>query len=216
MKLKPLALQIGIILFIMASSFLVKVYLNASSHLETANKFLAEKNYADASTHFQRSLDWFFPGLDLKEQAAEGLWNIAQHYESQNDLQQALDTYRLLRGGFYGARSFYTPGKDWIQRCNLKIAELMTRQPPTSPAEELKSFEQRQTEMLEVLTKEKSPYPEWALLTEVGFFGWVTCSFLFIFRAMTPVGKIIRRPAIGYSIAFLIFYALWIWGMSNT
>ena len=216
MKLKPLILQIGIILFIMASSFLVKVYLNASSHLETANKFLAEENYADASIHFQRSLDWFFPGLDLKEQAAEGLWNIARHFESKNDLQHALDTYRLLRGGFYGARSFYTPGKDWIQKCNLKIAELMARQPPTSPAEELKSFEQRQTEMLEVLTQEKSPYPKWALLAEVGFFGWVACSFLFIFRAMTSTGKIISRPAIGYSTAFLIFYALWIWGMSNT
>ena len=216
MKAKQTALTVLTVGLILLSSLVAKVYFNARSELNLAEDHLSQNRFQQASTHFQRSLHWFFPGLDFKEDAAKGLWRIAEQYENAGDLQNAVDTYRLLRGSFYGARSFYTPGRHWIDRCNLKIAELMARQPPPSATDAQKSFAERKREYLSLLTAEKSPHANWALTAELGFSGWVACCVLFIFRGLSKSGELQSRPALIWGTGFLIFYGLWILGMSNT
>jgi hypothetical protein len=112
-------------------------------------------------------------------------------------------------------RSFYTPGQEWITRCNDRIATLMAAKPATLEAERSKSFEQRKTEIIQVLSRERSPVTSWSVITEIGFFGWVACGFLFIIRAITRTGSFKKRPALVWGGGFVLCYGLWVLGMFN-
>lgn len=181
-----------------------------------------EWNYAEALAatqperaleHYERVIHWHVPFLSLSDDAAGKMWDYALNYEKQGNTEKALSTYRVLRGAFYAARSLYTPGKNWIVRCNEKIAGLMAAKPGYSETERNKSFDERKTEYLKLLSREKSPHPEWALLTEIGFWGWVACAFIFIFRGFTATGAFQARPALRWAGGWLVCYGLWVWGL---
>lgn len=213
--LKRPSLTLLACMLIVAASGLIKIYINAADELEKADALFAQKDYARSAIHYERSIRWHVPGSGLQDRAAEGLWKVATSHETAGDNERALSAYRLLRSAFYSTRSFYTPGPTWIDRCNEKIAGLMALNPPYSEADKAKSFEQRKVEAMAVLTKEKAPYTGWAVWVTVGFFGWVACVLLFIFRAMNKSGDIERRQALYWSGGFILFYCLWIVAMSN-
>lgn len=216
MKLKipiPLILILGLFLIL---STVGKIYFNAKNELKLADESVSKDNLEDAMTHYARSIQWFIPGLNLQERAAEGLWEVALKHEGQNDSDKALAAYRLLRGSFYSVRSFYTPGKTWILRCNEKIAVLMAKQPATSESEKTNTFEERLAANLKLLKDEKPPRPLWAMLAICGFFGWIGSAVLFIMNAMTKSGGIRKRPALMWGFSFLLSYGLWMLGLFNT
>ncbi|MBC8284728.1 MAG: hypothetical protein H8E32_13010 [Nitrospinae bacterium] len=173
---------------------------------------MSHKNDAEAITHFERAIQWYIPGSATATLAAENLWEIALQYESKNLTEEALKTCRLLRGAFFSTRSFWTPGKKWINRCNEKIAHWMASKPGSTNLNSL-SFENHKVKILEKLQADRPPSTLGGLLTEIGFFGWVTCAVLFLFKAVTPTAGLNPRPTIIYSTAFLIFYGIWILGM---
>ncbi|NIQ02694.1 MAG: hypothetical protein GWM98_22000 [Nitrospinaceae bacterium] len=189
-----------------------KIAWNAYDEWDRAES-LAASQPAQALEHYERVIHWHVPFLPLSHRAAERMWAQAERYEAAGDPENAINTYRVLRGAFYAARSFYTPGKEWIARCNEKIAGLMASRPAYSQEEQGKSVEQRKAEYLALLSEEKPPYPAWALLTEVGFFGWVACAFLFILQGFNPAGGFQTRLALRWAAGWGMFYGLWIWGL---
>lgn len=205
----PLIL-VGMVVVLLSTGF--KVIWNAYDEWNHAEALAATKPDR-ALEHYERVIHWHVPFLSLSDNAAEKMWDYALNYEKQGNVEKALNTYRVLRGAFYAARSLYTPGKDWIRRCNEKIAGLMASKPAYSATEQQKSHDQRKAEYLELLSREKSPHPEWALLTEIGFWGWVTCAFVFIFRGFTATGAFQARPALRWAGGWLVCYGLWIWGL---
>lgn len=174
---------------------------------------LAATQPEKALDHYERVIHWHVPFLSLSDDAAEKMWAYALNYEKQGNIEKALNTYRILRGAFYAARSFYTPGKDWILRCNEKIADLMASKTAYSKAEQKKSYEERKEEYLKLLSREKPPHPEWALLTEASFVGWVFCAFTFIFKGFTATGAFQNRSAMRWAGGWLVCYGVWVWGL---
>jgi hypothetical protein len=77
------------------------------------------------------------------------------------------------------------------------------------------SFESRKSRFLKKLQADRPPSTLESILTEVGFLGWVTCTALFLLKAITPTAGLKPRPAIIYSNAFLSLYAIWTLGMFN-
>lgn len=205
----PLVL-VGMVVILLSTGF--KVVWNAYDEWNHAEA-LAETKPEQALDHYERVIHWHVPFLSLSDDAAEKMWAYALNYEKLGNIEKALNTYRVLRGAFYAARSLYTPGKDWILRCNEKIAGLMASKPAYSEAEQKKSYDERKAEYLKLLSREKPPHPEWALLTEIGFFGWVLCAFLFIFKGFTATGVFQTRPALRWASGWLVCYSVWIWGM---
>ncbi len=190
----------------------LKIVWNAYDEWNRAEA-LAAADPPRAMEHYERVIHWHVPFLSLSGKAAEKMWDYAADREQQGDIEQALNTLRILRGAFYAARSFYTPGHDWIVRCNEKIAALMASKPAYSPADRNKSYDERKAEILEMLSRERSPHAGWAVLTEIGFWGWVACAFLFIFKGFTPKGAFQSRPAVRWASGWLVCYGLWIWGL---
>ncbi|MFT4578671.1 MAG: hypothetical protein ACI8PD_001546 [Nitrospinales bacterium] len=190
----------------------LKIYLNGNEEFSIAEELFSKNNYTEATTHYERAIQWHLPGSSTPALAAEKLWRISLLYESKNLTDEALKTCRLLRGAFYSTRSLFTPGKKWINLCNEKIAHWMASKPDLTNKTPL-SFENRKNKFLKNLQADRPPSTFGSILTEVGFFGWVACAALFLLKAITPTAGLKPRPAIIYSAAFLIFYVIWILGM---
>jgi hypothetical protein len=193
---------------------ILKIYLNGNKEFSTAEELFIKNNYTQAIVHYERAIQWHIPGSSTPALAAEKLWRIGLFYESKNLTDEALKTYRLLRGAFYSTRSFFTPGKKWINLCNEKIAHWMASKPDITNKTPL-SFENRKNRFLKNLQADRPPSTFWGILTEVGFFGWVACAALFLIKAITPTAGLKPKPAIIYSTAFLLFYTIWVLGMFN-
>ncbi|MEA5112686.1 MAG: hypothetical protein VB050_01555 [Geobacteraceae bacterium] len=56
----------------------------------------------------------------------------------------------------------------------------------------------------------------WALLCEIGFWGWIGSAAGFILRCFPARNLMKSGSALGWGGSFLAFYALWIIGMINT
>lgn len=206
---------IALALLLLALGTVGKVYLNATAELKQGEEAFAQKDYSLAVTHYERSIQWFLPITDIQDKAADGLWKTASHFDRVGETQNAIDAYRLLRSAFYSTRSFYTPGRNWIDRCNEKIADLSARLSSSALGDKNQTYEERKSNALSVLNKPKPPNTAWAFLGVSGFWGWISCAVLFILRGMTKSGSLRPRPAVFWGTGFIIFYSLWVLGLSN-
>lgn len=202
-------------ILIIALSSVVKVYLSAQNEFNAGEQFLSQAKPGRAIDHYVRAIKWHLPGLGTADKAATRVFEMAEHYESKRFNERALEIYRTLRGAFYSTRSFFTPGEKWIARCNEKIATLMAQAPATAPAIASKSFEERRLENLRLLERDRSPNVAWSLVSEAGFIGWVGCLVGLIVQGFTPKGQFRRRPAVLWTLAFVMFFAMWGFGLTG-
>lgn len=199
----------SVVLFLVIAA---KVYFSSRGEFRLAEGALSNGEYREAITHYERAILWYLPIGGFVDASAQGLWDIGVMFEEE-DKKLSLETYRTLRSSFYATRSFYTPGEQWIDRTNKKIALLMAQEPPYSEEDKKKSVEQRRKEALAILERPMKPNPAWSIILEIGFWGWVSGTFLFIFRSFGPDYKIIPRQGIFWGGVVILFYAMWIIGM---
>jgi hypothetical protein len=80
-----------------------------------------------AMAAYEASIHMYTPGSSTVEKAAGRLWAMGEDFEKRNDRERALIAFRSLRSSFYAARGFTLPGKSWIDRCDKKIAKLVSK-----------------------------------------------------------------------------------------
>jgi hypothetical protein len=85
-------------------------------------------DFTGAVAGYESAIHMYIPFNGTVEQSARQLWNVAEACERQGDINRALIAYRALRSSFYAARWLVTPGIDWINRCDTKIAALVPLQ----------------------------------------------------------------------------------------
>jgi tetratricopeptide (TPR) repeat protein len=194
----------------------VVVYVGVQGYREYQKALTAraEGNLAKAITHYQRSIKWYLPGAPHVDRSAEGLWKIGEAAQEKGDRETALTAFQELRSSFYAARSFYTPGKEWIEKCNQKIAVLMAQWEATSSKrKEMASLEELRQKHLDILTQKDRPDYFWSVVLEIGFFGWVGAVIGFIIQVFQGEKGFVVRRALGWGGLFLVSYAIWIMGM---
>lgn len=186
-----------------------RVFYLQRSHFMEAERYLAANNLKLAMREFDTAMHFHFPLSPYTGESAERLWEIGEAYEKGDALDWALMAYSSIRSSLYATRSFYTPGRNWIDRCDQKIADLSTRilvkegslKPEDVPVEKAKH--------LKVLKTDRPPSVLWSALAEIGFFGWVASVLLTAFRGFEKNGSLRRRPALLGAVSFLGFLALW-------
>lgn len=89
---------------------------------------LAAGDYISAIAGYEAAIHMYTPGSSLVQTAAERLWALGEAFERGGDPTRALIAYRSLRSSFYAARGLHTPGREWIARCDEKIAMLVKLQ----------------------------------------------------------------------------------------
>jgi hypothetical protein len=173
---------------------------------EEGETFLKEGEHIRAISYFDRSIHWYTPFNPYVSRSAERLWEIGEQAEEEGDIKLALIAFRTIRGGFYAARSLYTPGKDWIQKSDEKIELLVRAEMIAAGNTELPSL--RKQEVL-------GPKPFWSLLVVTSFLGWVSsiiCIIFFSFRNL-PRSSLLSSPVIKWGGLALVFFVLWLIGM---
>jgi hypothetical protein len=94
---------------------------------------LASRDYIAAIAGYEAAIHMYTPGSPLVEKAAGKLWGIGEELERTGDTTRALIAYRSLRSSFYAVRGLTSPGRDWIARCDDRIAALVRAQTRAIP-----------------------------------------------------------------------------------
>ena len=172
--------------------------------------YLKNKQYIRAITFFDRSIHWYTPFNPYIQRSAEALWKIGQHAERAGDVRLALIAFRTIRSGFYGVSHFVVPGRDWIEKCESKINDLM--------ALEKKGRGQSEGLPAVIIPKNQKKNPPrifWSIILEIGFLGWVGSVIGFImfpFRNREASKSRVFPTFIWIGLT-VIFFMLWIIGM---
>ena len=133
--------------------------------------------YIKAITFFDRSIHWYTPFNPYVRKSAERLWEISKDAQKRGDIRLALIATRTIRRGFIAERSFYTPGRDWIEKCDLRIYELLKLDQDRKG--DLKG------EKIDIDTVLKDPQvrgPDilWTIVLLAGLLGWIGSAIGFI------------------------------------
>jgi hypothetical protein len=177
-------------------------YLQAESYVATDLKRaileydVAMHNYTPWSPYIRRS--------------AERLWQIGEMLERKGKPDLAVIAYSSIRSSFYASRSLYTPGKEWIEKCDDKIASLnvdkLVGEGTIKPGES----ETEKKKHLFVQKTDRAPDPLGSVLLELGFFGWVASIVFVIIKGFDEEGRVKVRTAL-YGMGFFICsFAIWV------
>jgi hypothetical protein len=198
---RVIAIAIGLTLVVLALVSMRAFFESMHAYREGEGYF-EKQQYVKAITFFDRSIHWYAPFNLYVHKSAQRLWEIGALAEQQGDIALALIATRTIRRGFLAARSFYTPGRNWIDRCDVRIASLMAQDlsarislpPQASPPE---------------------PNVLWTLVLEVGLIGWVGSAIGFLILSLRGGQTVSLRSgaAIFWGIMVVVFYAMWIVGM---
>ncbi|PIQ99848.1 MAG: hypothetical protein COV66_09580 [Nitrospinae bacterium CG11_big_fil_rev_8_21_14_0_20_45_15] len=204
---------IAVLIVLILTSLFAKVFLTSRYEIEKADLLFEQSQWDESLIRYDHALRWRLPFIDSQEYPAKKMWAIAETFERAGAWQKAIDAYRLLRSGFYSTRGLGIPGPDWIDQCNEKIAILMIKGPGAFPRDS-EMFAEKKQIALEQLTRPKPPYLAGTLAAELGFLGWTSCVLIFIFKAISPEGKIVTKKKYIYVIAFSLSYISWLWGLT--
>lgn len=178
----------------------VRVFYGSMQNYKIAETFLSENQTIRAITYFDRSLHWYSPFNPYVHKSAQRLWEIGDRAEREGDLKLAVIAFSTIRSGFYGSSHFFVPGKEWIERSEGRIRDLV-----------------RPEEKAKLLPDQKVTHPDvfWTVVLEIGLLGWIG-SLLGLIMAGMGRSKESRPPFVlivsGITLAAICF-SLWILGM---
>jgi hypothetical protein len=193
--------------------FVVKSALEASKTYHRAEAAYTQGKVDEARLHYERTIKFHTPLSPITSRAIERLWQLGATAEEQGNTPLALAAYRSLRSSLYAIQSVYSPyHHPWIPNSESKIAALMahtvtTAQPNTAPRA------QDSAVFLHQLQRPTGPRLGWAIVTEIGFLGWIGATVGFIWRASTPTGGWAWRPSLLWGGGGVVCFTLWIIGM---
>lgn len=177
-------------------------YLQAEQYFETDLK-LAILEY-DAAMHN------YIPWSPYIQKSAERLWQIGEMLEQKGNPGLAVIAYTSLRSSFYASRSLYTPGREWIEKCDDKIASLNVNALVNEGTIKPESGEEEKNKHLFVMKTDKAPSSLWSVILEFAFFGWIASVVFIIVKGMDKNGNWKKRTAVFGIALFIMSFTVWI------
>ncbi len=127
-QIKSILLNGAVIVFICLLMFLAGTWWRMATQFELGEEARQRGDFSGAVAGYESAIHMYIPFHPTIEKSAEKLWQIAETNERQGDVNRALIAYRSLRSSFYADHWLMTPGKNWIERCDKKIAALLPLQ----------------------------------------------------------------------------------------
>ncbi|MBJ6725703.1 hypothetical protein [Geomesophilobacter sediminis] len=127
-KAKTIALNIAVAAVIAIIFLWANTLYRQHVQFDKGNQAFKAEDFTGAVAGYEAAIHMYTPGSSVVERSAERLWQLGTLMEQQRDTARALVAYRALRSSFYGVRWFAQPGKDWIAKCDARIAALVKLQ----------------------------------------------------------------------------------------
>lgn len=202
-----------ILLMIMFLAIWARAFIGSMKDFARGEGYFNNEQYIKAITYFDRSMHWYTPFNSYIKRSAEYLWKISEQAEQINDNQLSLIALETIRNGFYSSRSFYTPGANWIKRCDDEILNI------TKDQNENRFKSRDENDFINKIFRQDIVYNDpaicWTIVLEIGLFGWIGAVLGIIFFCLRPslkTDKYIHTYWFWILIA-VINYSLWIIGM---
>lgn len=184
----------------------VRVLSLQRMHFEGAEGYLREANYKLALREYDAAMHFYSPLSPYQERAARRLWQMAGMFESEGKSDWAKIALSSIRSSYYASRSLFTPGKDWIKRCDERLAALDSDLP--LGAGSLSGSEKERFSGLS--GADKAPRVLWSLLAVAGFAGWAGAALFMIFKGLNNEGKVRGRQFYHGGICLALSFSLWV------
>lgn len=127
-NVKTIAVNAAVIIVICLLMLVGNTYFRQHQQFNKGEAALGRGDFIAAIAGYESAIHMYTPGSSTVRISAEKLWALGNAFESAGDKQKALIAYRSLRSSFYSAQGLFTPGMEWIARCDDKIA-LLTGKP---------------------------------------------------------------------------------------
>jgi hypothetical protein len=201
------ALIVGFLFMVWA-----RVFYGSMQAFGEGETHLQKTQYIKAITFFDRSIHWYTPFNPYVYKSARHLWEISMDAQARGDIRLALIAVRTIRRGFVSARSFYLPGKDWIEKCDQRIYELLK-------IDQVKKGSSNDKSLLKgsILDDPQVRGPDifWSVILLIGFLGWVGSVMALIMRGFRGFGgnRILNASNFKWIGLWAVCFAAWIVGM---
>ena len=174
--------------------------------------YLQKTQYIKAITFFDRSIHWYTPFNPYVHKSARHLWEISMDAQARGDIRLALIAVRTIRRGFVSARSFYLPSRDWIEKCDLRIYELLR-----IDQDKKGNFDEESLVKGSIFDDPQVRGPDifWSIVLLAGFLGWVGSVIALIMREFRGSGgnRILNASNLKWIGLWAVCFAAWIVGM---
>lgn len=189
-----------------------RAFYGSMNSFEQAEALLSKGEYVRAISYYDRSLHWYAPFNPFVDKSAEMLWKISEQAQKDGDIRLAMIAVKTLRRGFVAARSFYVPGKVWVERCDDRVQALLMLQQHgdgDAPGKEMAD-----SSVLES-PEAKGPDVLWSLVLLAGFLGWIGSAMAFIIsgRGGPQQVKWPEFARLKWMVLCVLFWFVWIVGM---
>jgi hypothetical protein len=107
----------------------INVYTRSARYAREGDVLFGEGKLIESIASYETSAHAYTPWNPHVRHSLDTLWEIGEALESKyEDPTYALVAYRSLRSSVYAIRSFYMPYKEWVPKCDEKIASLINIQ----------------------------------------------------------------------------------------
>jgi hypothetical protein len=127
-RIATIAVNAAVIILICLVLFFAGTWWRLQDQFTLGEEAFRRGDFTGAVAGYESAIHMYIPFNGTVEKSAQQLWIIAEGSERQGDVTRALIAYRALRSSFYAARWLVTPGMEWIDRCDAKIAALVPLQ----------------------------------------------------------------------------------------
>jgi hypothetical protein len=128
-KVKSIAVNLGAAAIICLILIWGNTLYRQHVQFDKGERAAAAGDFLGAVAGYEAAIHMYTPGSSLVERSARKLWEQGEQAERRGDAARALIAYRSLRSSFYSVAGLYSPGKEWIARCDARIAVLTKMQP---------------------------------------------------------------------------------------
>ncbi|MEJ2683898.1 MAG: hypothetical protein P8Z71_05830 [Candidatus Sulfobium sp.] len=187
-----------------------KVLYMQRSHFVKAEQYFNASEWKLAIREYDSVMHAYSPWSPYIGKSAERLWTIGKMFEKENKPMWAVDAFSAIRSSFYASRSLYTPGKEWIKKCDDEIADMDVKMLIRDGSLKPENAASEKTKLLYVMKVDRAPAPGWAVVVEASFFGWVASVVFVIFRGFDEKGMMRARPALYGFLFFTLSFTLWV------
>jgi hypothetical protein len=126
-KIRSIALNISVVAILSILLIWGNTWYRQWRQFSKGEEAMAGKDTIAAVAGYSSAIHMYTPFSPLVERAAERLWEITTLCAERGETERALMACRSLRSSFYAVRGLRQPGKEWIAKCDAKIAELVKR-----------------------------------------------------------------------------------------
>jgi hypothetical protein len=187
-----------------------KAFYLQYDHYRTAEQYHADSQWKLAIREYGLAMHMYTPWSPYVEKAAQRLWQIGETHEKEGRPDWAIIAYSTLRSSLHASRSFYTPGKEWIEKCNARIARLSAGSAQSGEQEPTKAQEHERALLLSALRADGAPTTGWSLLASSSLLGWIGAIVLLVFRGYQGNGRFASQRRASWGIAlFLVTFVMW-------